>query len=74
MAQLMRWRRNGPNEVAVVKLCAKGSVHSYIKLTRRIVKDFGALPKENIVKPRVGLVGEILRSNIILMLTIMPSS
>ena len=38
----------------------KGSVHSYIKLTRRMVKDFGALPKENIVKPRVGLVGEIL--------------
>ena len=35
-------------------------MHSYIKLTRRMVKDFGALPKENIVKPRVGLVGEIL--------------
>ncbi len=38
----------------------KGSVHSYIKLTRQMVKEFGALPKIDVKKPRVGLVGEIL--------------
>lgn len=36
------------------------TLFKYIRLTRRMVKDFGELPKNNIRKPRVGLVGEIL--------------
>ena len=38
----------------------RGAMRTYIKLTRRMVKDFAALPKVKTAKPRVGLVGEIL--------------
>ena len=37
-----------------------GSMYSYIKILRKIVEEFDALPLKNIVKPKVGVVGEIL--------------
>jgi predicted CoA-substrate-specific enzyme activase len=38
----------------------KGSLISYKKILKGIVKEFDALPLRNIKKPRVGVVGEIL--------------
>ncbi len=53
-ALLQKWTRLGKEALA------KASVRKYVRYTRAMVKDFAALSRLNIEKPRVGLVGEIL--------------
>ena len=47
-------------ESAIFQNCKDGKLSPYKKLISQIVADYDALPLKNIVKPKVGVVGEIL--------------
>ena len=47
-------------ESAIFQNCKDGKLSTYKKLISQIVADYDALPLKNIVKPKVGVVGEIL--------------